>query len=122
MLCRWVYVSNQNTESLKTIYFAYFHSTIKHGIISVSNSSYRNSRRDFLKETGILHLPCEYIVSFMDITVNNQEKFHTNSVVHRVNTGIKPHIQRQTTNLSCIQKSTYHAGIKICNSLPESQV
>jgi hypothetical protein len=53
----------------------------------------------------------------MDITVNNQEKFHTNSVVHSVNAGIKPHIQRQTTNLPCIQKSTYHAGIKIYNSL-----
>jgi hypothetical protein len=97
MLCSWVYVSHKHTESLKTIYFAYFHSTIKHGIISLSYSSYsknmftlqqktvrmigakpRNSSRDLLKETGILHLPCEYIISFMDITVNNQEKFHTN--------------------------------------------
>jgi len=78
----------------------------------------RNSSRELLKGTEILHQPCEYTVSFMDITVNNQEKFHTNSVVHSINTGIKPHIQRQTTNLSCIQKSTHHAGIKICNSLP----
>jgi len=78
----------------------------------------RNSSRDFLNGTEILHLPCDYIVSFVEITVNNQEKFHTNSVVHSVNRGIKPHIQRQTTNLSCIQKSTYHARIKICNSLP----
>jgi hypothetical protein len=74
MLCSWVYVSHQHTKSLKTIYFAYFHSTIKHGIISVSNSPYskkqqktvrvigakpRNSSRDLLKGTEILHLPCE---------------------------------------------------------------
>lgn len=137
MLCSCVYVLHQHTESLKTIYFAYFHSTMKHGIISVSNSSYsknmftlqqktvrmigakpRNSSRDLLKGTEILQLPLQHTVSFMDITVNNQEKFHTNSVVHSVNTGMKPHTQRQTTNLSRIQKSTYHAGIKICNSLP----
>ena len=63
----------------------------------------RNSSRDLLKGTEILHLPFEHIVSFIDISVNNQEKFHTNSVVHSVNTGIKPHTQRRTTNLSCIQ-------------------
>jgi hypothetical protein len=35
----------------------------------------RNSSRDLLKGTEILHLLCEYTVSFMDITVKNEEKF-----------------------------------------------
>jgi hypothetical protein len=96
--------------------------TLQQKIVKMIGAKPRNSSRDLLKGTEILHLPCEYTVSFMDITANNQEKFHSNSVVHSVNTGIEPHIQRQTTNLSCIQKSTYHARIIIRNSLPDSQV
>jgi hypothetical protein len=77
----------------------------------------KNSSRQLLKGTEILHLPYEYIVSFMGVTVNNQYIFHKNSIIHSVNTWIKPHLQRQTANLSRILKSKYHAGIKICNSL-----
>ena len=92
--------------------------TLQQETVRMIGAKPRNSSRDLLKGTEILHLPCEYIVSFMDIAVNNQEKIHTNSATHSVNMGIKPHIQRRITNLSCIQKSAYHAGIKICNSLP----
>lgn len=66
--------------------------TLQQKTVRMIGAKPRNSSRDLLKGTQILHLPCEYIVSFTDITVNNQEKFHTNSVVHSVNTRIKPHI------------------------------
>ena len=55
--------------------------TLQQKTVRMIGAKPRNSSRDLLKETGILHPPCEYIVSFMDNNVNNQEKFHTNSVV-----------------------------------------
>jgi hypothetical protein len=99
------------------------HLTEKHVYFTKENyylasETSRNSCRDLLKGREILHLPCEYIVSYMDFTVNNQDKLHTNSAVHSIKREIKPLLQRQTTNILFIQKSTYHAGIKICNSLP----
>jgi hypothetical protein len=77
---------NSNTDTLKSIYFAYFHSLIKHGIISWGNSSGSkkiytlkkkivklmmdvkscNSFRDIFKELEILTLLCEYIFSLLN--------------------------------------------------------
>jgi hypothetical protein len=80
-----------NTDTLEAIYFAYFHSIIKYGIIFVGNSpngrmiftlqkrtiriiagvKSRNSCRNLFKRLGILPLPCEYIFTLMNFVVNN---------------------------------------------------
>jgi hypothetical protein len=72
-----------NTDTLKSIYFAYFHSIMKYGIIVWGNSSNskiiftlqkiifrimagakpRNSCRSLFMRLEILPLPCEYIFS-----------------------------------------------------------
>jgi hypothetical protein len=127
-----------STDTLKSIYFAYFHSIMKYGIIFWGNSSnskiiftlqkrtvriiagvkYRTSCRNLFMSLEILPYPCEYIFTLMNFVLNNQEHFQTNSAVHSVNTRDRDHFHRPTANLSCFQKSAYYDGIKIFNSLP----
>jgi hypothetical protein len=105
-----------NNDTLKSIYFAYFHSLMKYEIILGGNSpdskkvftlqkkivrimvgvKSRNSCRDPLvfKRLQILPLPCEYIFSLINSVINNQERFQTNLAVHSVNTRNKHHLHR----------------------------
>jgi hypothetical protein len=130
----------QTIGTLKSIYFAYFHSLMKNGIIFWGNSSDskkvftlqkktlrimvgikpRNSCRDLFKKLQILPLPCEYIFSWLNFIISNQGHFQTNSVVHSVNTRNKHRLQRPIANLTGFQKSTYYSGINIFNNLPSS--
>jgi hypothetical protein len=64
-----------------------------------------------------LPLPCEYTFALMNLVVNNQELFQTNSAIHSVNTRNRTNFIDQLPTL-CFQKSAYYAGIKIFNSLP----
>jgi hypothetical protein len=80
--------------TLKSIYFAYFHSIIKYGIIFRDNSS-SNAKIFTLQEKIIRILSgaqpgtscrslfkkisCQYILSLQNLVVNNQEIFQTNS-------------------------------------------
>jgi hypothetical protein len=129
-----------NTEIHKSIYFAYFHSIIKYGIIFCDNSSNskkifilqkesirimagvrsRNSCRGLFKRSKILPLSHEYTISLMNFNGNNQEHFQTNTAAYSVNTKNKHHLNRSTAYRSCFQKSAYYTGIKIFNSLPSS--
>jgi hypothetical protein len=94
-----------NTEILKSIYLAYFHSIMKYGIIFWGNSSHskklftlqkrivrlmagvkpKNSCKNIFKRLEILTLPCEHIFSLMVFIAKNQEMFSTNSHIHTVN-------------------------------------
>jgi hypothetical protein len=75
-----------------------------------------NSCRSLFKRLEILALPCEYIVSLLLFIVNNQEHFQANSAIYSANTRNRIEI----ANLSCFQRSSYYADIKILNSLPSS--
>jgi len=55
----------------------------------------------------------------MNFVIKNQEIFQTNLSIHNINTRNKL-LRRPNANLSCFQKSTFYAGIKIFNSLPPS--
>jgi hypothetical protein len=129
---------NQNT--LKSIYFAYFHSIVKYGILFWGNSS--NSRKNFtlqkkiirimvgahprtscrrlFKNLEILPVPSQYINLLINFFVNNQEQFQTNSSIHNINTRNKHQLHRSTANLSCFQKNAFYFGIRIFNNLPRS--
>jgi hypothetical protein len=129
-----------NVSTLKSIYFAYFHSIIKHGIIFCGDSS--NSRKlrtlkkkiirimidaqprtpcgSLFKKLEILPVPCQYVLSSMNFFVNNQENFQTNPSVRSINTRNKHHLHRATANLSWFQKSAFYSGIRIFSSLPRS--
>jgi IS1 family transposase len=117
-----------NITTLKLIYFAYFHSIIKYGIIFCGNSSNsgkiftlqkkitrimvsvrpRTPCRSLFKKLDILPVPCQYIFSLMIFIVNDQEIFRTNSSIHNINTRNKHHLHRPNANLSCFQKSTLY--------------
>jgi IS1 family transposase len=129
-----------NNDTLRSIYFVYYHSVASYGIIFGGNSSYskkiftlqnriirimvgahpRTSCRRLFKKLEILTVPSQYIYSFMRFFIGNQEKFRTNSSVHNINTRNKHHLHRPVANLSCFQKSASYSGIRIFNSLPRS--
>jgi hypothetical protein len=129
-----------NTDMLKSIYFAYFHSLMKYGIIfwGISSDSKKvftiqkkivritgcakpqNYCRDLFKRLQILPLPCEYIFSLLNFIISNHKNFQVNSAVHSVNTRNKQHFQRPIANPTGFQKRTYYSGIKILNNLPSS--
>jgi hypothetical protein len=107
-----------STDTLKSIYFASFHSVMKYGIIFWGNSpnskmiftlqkwtvrniggdKSRTSCRNLFMSLEILSLPCEYIFTLMNFVVNNQEHFQTNSAIHSVKN--RDHLHRPTANLS----------------------
>jgi len=87
-----------NTSILKLIYYAYFHSITKYGIIFGGHSSNsgklstpqkkfmrimagaqpRTSCRCLFKQLDILPVPCQYILSLMNFIINKQEIIQTN--------------------------------------------
>jgi len=131
-----VHISNINT--LQSIYYAYFHSTIKYGITSWGNSSNRGKIfilqnkiirimasaqprtccRSLFKQSEILPILCQYILSLMNFIIKNHEAFQTNSSIHNINKWNKHHLHRTNAIQSCCQKSTFYAGIKFFNCLP----
>jgi hypothetical protein len=48
---------------------------------------------------------------------NNQDKFQTNSALCSLHARIKYHVYRPAANV-CLERSLYHAGIRIFKSLP----
>jgi hypothetical protein len=95
-------------DMLKSIYFAYFHSLMKYGIIFWSHSSdskkvftlqkkfvtiivgvkNQYSCSELFKRLQLLPLPCVHIFSLLNFIINNQEHFQTNSAIHSVYTVI----------------------------------
>jgi hypothetical protein len=126
-----------NTVTLKVIYFAYFHSIMKYGIIFGGNSSSsknvftlqkkviriiagvkpRHSSRNLFKRLEILPLPCEYIFSLMNFIVNNC--FRLIPLYTVLTQAISTNYINRLP-ISCFQKSAFCTGIKIFNSLPSS--
>jgi len=119
-----VHVSNINTLDL--IYYAYFHSVIKCGIIFGCNSSNngkvftlqkkiirivagtqpKTSYRSLSKQVKILSVPCQYILSLMNFFISNQEIFQPILSVHNINARNKDHLHRPIATLSCFQERT----------------
>jgi IS1 family transposase len=127
-----------STNTVKSIYFVYFHSIMRYGIIFWGKSC--NSKKTFalqkkitrilagvrtidscrnlLRRLEILTLPCKYIFSLMNFTLNNQEHFQTNSALYSVNLRNRQVLHRLAANLLCFQKSACYSGMKIFNNVP----
>jgi hypothetical protein len=82
----------------------------------------RTPCRSLFKKLETLPIPCQYIFSLMNYILNNQEHFQTNSSIHSIDTRNKHHLHRPNANLSCFQKSTFYADIRIFNRLPLSLI
>jgi hypothetical protein len=125
-------------DSLKMVYYSYFHSIITYGLIFWGNSHYsniifrlqkriiriilgirgRNSCREHFKKLKILPLQSQYILSLLHFVVDNGDYFKVNSEIHNTNTRNKSNLYLPISNLSVYQKGTYYSGITVFNSLP----
>jgi hypothetical protein len=127
-------------DTLKLVFFAYFHSTISYGVIFWGNSTDSKrvfiiqkkiirimagvkriiSCRELFKKFSILPLVSEFLLSLLSFVVNNMGKFQTNSDIHSINTGHKHDLHQPSANLTSYQKGAYYAGIKLFSTLPYS--
>jgi IS1 family transposase len=110
-----------NIDTLKLIYFAYFHSLMKYGIIFWGNSSDGKKAFTLQKKTVRIIVGTNSQTPYRDLLRSYRSYyFQTNSAIHCVNTRNNHHLHRPTANLTCFQKSLYYSGIKIFNNLPAS--
>jgi len=125
-------------DSLKMVYYSYFHSVMTYGLIFWGNSHYsniifrlqkrimriiagirgRDSCREHFKKLKILPLQSQYILSLLLFVVDNRDYFKVNSEIHNTNTRNKLNLHPPISNLSVYQKGTYYSGIRLFNSLP----
>jgi hypothetical protein len=125
-------------DNLKSVYYAYYHSLVKYGIIYWGNTS--DSHKVFLmqkkiirimmrvgpthtcwylfKKLGMLPIPCVYLHSLMIFVMNNIDKFQTNNSVHMINTRSNDLLHIPITHLSSYQRGVYYSGVKLFNTLP----
>lgn len=127
-----------NTAALKTVYFAYFHSAMKYGILLWGNSTNakkifvmqkkalrivcqkksRDSCRPLFKNLRVLTLSSQYIYSVLVFLSDNFQIFQLNSSVHPYSTRTQNNIHCPANNLSLYQSGTYYSAIKLFNKLP----
>jgi hypothetical protein len=121
------------------VYFEYFHSIMKYGIIFWGNSTYvcrvftlqkriirimsgvgaKSLCRNLFKILDILPVSCQYISSLMMFVIDNQENFQTNLSVHGLNTRSKNQLYLPIV-VSCFQRGVSYYAMRIFNSLPNS--
>jgi hypothetical protein len=122
-------------ESLKMVYFSYFHSIMSYGLIFWGSSCHSNivfklqkrairimmgikdreSCREYFRKLKILPLQSQYIYSLLLFVVNNRQHFITNADVHSVNTR-----NNLDFHLLVYQKGVHYNGVRLFNILPSS--
>jgi hypothetical protein len=125
-------------DTLKIVYYSYFHSLIMYGIIFWGNSSLSlqvfksqkriirimyglcpmDSCRDAFKILRILLLKSQYIYSLLLFIVNNGDVYHNVSLIHDIQTRRNLDLFQPHSHLTLYQKGRYYSGVKLFNSLP----
>jgi hypothetical protein len=129
---------NSNFTTLKWIYFAYFNSVMKYGIIvgvilplvggyslykwNLSALGLVNDPELHievcLKNWRFLAFSCQYVFLLMNLFfANRQANSQTNSFTHSINPRNKHYIHIWDANQWCLLKSTFCGGIRIFDSL-----
>jgi hypothetical protein len=116
--------SLMKTETLKLVYFAYFHSITSYGIIFWENSTdgkkvfhiqkkiitvmagtkRRASCRELFKKCNILPLASEFLLSLLSFVVDNLETFQTNSDINNISKRYRYNLHMPNINLSKYKK------------------
>jgi hypothetical protein len=129
-----------STSSLKTIYYALFHSLMTYGIIFWENTSLgatifrlqkeairimegcenRVSCRDLFRKFQILPLTSQYLLSLLMFVVQHKDLFITSLGSHNLETRQSNHLYTPQANLSVYHKGAYYSGVKIFNKLPSN--
>jgi hypothetical protein len=125
-------------DTLKLVYYAYFHSVLSYELIFWGNSTDSNkifiiqkkiirimagvksraSCRTLFQKFNILPLASEFIFCLLSFVVEHLDKFQRNTDVHKLNTRRKFDLHMPNANLTNYQKGVYHTGIKLFNHLP----
>ena len=125
-------------NTLKMIYFAYFHSIMEYGTVFWGNSvesikvfqqqkriirimtgsSPRTSCRGLFKELEILTTTSQYVLSVMKLLSTNLENYNFNITMHDKNTRSKLKLHKPSTRHSMYQKNVYFNSIEVYNRLP----
>jgi hypothetical protein len=129
-----------NTDVLRMVYFAHFHSVIKYEIIIWGNSTYichvftsqkriirimsgvgaKSACRNLFKKLDILPVTCQYIFSSMMSVLDNQKNFQTNLSVHGMDTRNNNQLYLPIVNRSRLQSGVSYCAMKIFNSFPNN--
>jgi hypothetical protein len=124
-------------NTLKMIYYSYFHSVTTYGLLSWGNSPdslqifrlqkkiirittncrYRDSCRKLFIYIQILPLPSQYIFSLLMFMIRNRSQFMVNSELHHINTRQQVNVHQPSVNVTKYQKGVYYLGIKVFNAL-----
>jgi hypothetical protein len=125
-------------DSLKMVYYSYFHSIMTYGLIFWGNSHYsnivfrlqkrimrliveirgRDSCREHFKKLRILPLQSQYILSHLLFVVDNGNYYRMTPEIQSINTMNKSNLHLPVSNLSVYQKGPYCSGIRVFNNLP----
>ena len=108
-----------NSNTIKTIYFAYFHTVMEYGITfwgvsveserifqqqkriitTMTESTSRISRRTLFRKLEIMTLTSQYILSSMRLLSSNLHILTFNTSVHNINTILKLKLHKPTARL-----------------------
>jgi hypothetical protein len=125
-----------NSNTLKTIYFASFHTIMEYGIILwgvsveskrifqqqnrimriMTGSAARISCRTLFWKLEILTLTSQYILSSMRFLLSSLDIFTFSTSVHNINTRLKLKLHKPKRRLTMYQRSAYYNSIFITNS------
>jgi hypothetical protein len=134
-------------ESLRMVYFSYFHSILTYELVFWNNSYHSNrvfklkkriirimvgirdseSYREYFRKLKILPLQSQYIFTYycggvsptlLLFVINNRKYFKINSDTHNIITRNNLDLHYQQSHMSVYQKGTHYTGIKVFNILP----
>jgi hypothetical protein len=127
-------------ESLRAIYFSYFHSLMSYGIIFwgnclISNNIFRLQKRviriitnirssdscsEQFKKLQMSPLRSQCILSLLIFVINCNDMFEHNCGIDIINTKNRTNRHLPHLRLTLAQKGTYYTGIKVYNNLPSN--
>jgi len=125
-------------NTLKVIYYYYFHSIMMCGLIFWGNSSdsikifrlqkkiisitmgcrSRDSHSKLFPNLEILPLPSQYILYLLLFIIRNKNQFQINSEIHQINSRQHANLHKPSTNATKNQKGVIRIGVKVFNMLP----
>jgi hypothetical protein len=125
-------------ESLKMVYFSYFHSIMTYGLVFWGSSYHNNtifklqkriirlmmgsrnreSCREYFRKLKLLPLQTQYIYVLLLFVINIKQHFEVNSEIHNINTRNNLALHYPLSHLSVYQKSIHYTGIKVFSGLP----
>ena len=125
-------------NTLRMIYYSYFHSVMTYGLLFCGNSpgsikifrlqkkiirimtscrSTDSCRKLFLN-LEILPLPSQYTFSLLLFMLRNKNQFLVNSEIHHIDTRQHANFHQPSVNVTKYQKGVYYLGVNVFNMLP----